>query len=143
MVGVRGSHYVLSAQVRPWYLGGRMYEFRLSDIPGKKPILDAQSIQPAFVDGHLRYWGFSDRRHFELSSCDLTVVNSHDAKITVRDSVDIELINNTTRGTYSSGIAVWDTNHNDRGPRRAHGIPVVRRPFVFVPQKVLPQFRRI
>ena len=28
------------------------------------------------------------------------------------------LINNTTKGTYSSGIAVWDTNHDDKGTQR-------------------------
>ena len=41
----------------------------------------------------------------------LTVINSHDAGFTIRDSSNIDLINNSTKGTFSSGIAVWDTNH--------------------------------
>jgi hypothetical protein len=45
------------------------------------------------------------------------VINSHDAGFTV-----IDLINNTTNGTFSSGIAVWDTNHEGK---TTNGIRVI------------------
>jgi hypothetical protein len=48
----------------------------------------------------------------------LTIISSHDAGFTVRDSNDIELINISTVGTYSSGIAVWDTDHDGKGTER-------------------------
>jgi hypothetical protein len=52
----------------------------------------------------------------------LHIINSQDAGFTVRDSSYIDLINNSTAGTYSSGIAVWDTNHDDG---RTHHIRVL------------------
>ena len=48
----------------------------------------------------------------------LTLINSHDAGFTIRDSSNIDLINNSTEGTFSSGIAVWDTDHG--GKRTQH-----------------------
>src|SRR5262249_19787428 len=42
------------------------------------------------------------------------VINSHDAGFTIRDSSNIDLINNSTKGTFSSGIAVWNTVHDDK-----------------------------
>ena len=45
----------------------------------------------------------------------LTLRDSHMAGFTVRDSHHIELLRNTTRDTFASGIAVWDTQHDDAG----------------------------
>ncbi len=99
--------------------GGRMRGSTLSAYPREEPILDAESIQlPAFVPGVLNNGAIQIEGVSHIRVANLTVINSHDAEIAVRDSSDVELINNTTRGTYSSGIAVWDTNHDDRGTER-------------------------
>lgn len=45
----------------------------------------------------------------------LTLRNSHQAGFTVRDSHHIVLRDNVTQSTFASGIAVWDTEHDDRG----------------------------
>jgi parallel beta-helix repeat protein len=41
----------------------------------------------------------------------LTIVHSHNAGITVRDSSHVTLSGNRTSHTFSSGIAVWDSSH--------------------------------
>lgn len=45
----------------------------------------------------------------------LTLRDSHMAGFTVRDSHHVALVGNATKDTYASGIAVWDTQHDDRG----------------------------
>jgi hypothetical protein len=118
-VVVRDGRYLLSAQVRPRNSGKPGAWITFIGYPGEVPILDAQSIrQPPFAERHLNNGAFQIEGLSYVRVADLTVINSHDAGITVRDSSDIELINNKTKGTYSSGIAVWDTNHDDRGTQR-------------------------
>ena len=44
----------------------------------------------------------------------LSIINSHDAGFTVRNAKNIDIINNSTKGTFSSGIAVWNTDRDDK-----------------------------
>jgi len=115
MVVVRGGHYILPAQVRPRSSGRSGAWITFIGYPGEVPILDAQSIMPKYLPGALNNGAFQIEGVSHIRVANLSVVNSHDAGFTVRDSSDIELINNMTDGTFSSGIAVWDTNHDDRG----------------------------
>jgi parallel beta-helix repeat protein len=107
---IRGGLYALRSQVRSRHSGrpGAWIEF--VGYPGESAVLDAAALQrsspTALSNGALQIEGVSFIR-----VTNLTVINSHDAGFTIRDSSDIDLINNTTRGTFSSGIAVWDTDH--------------------------------
>ena len=86
--------------------------------PGEKPILDAQSVaHSSLVQGGLDNGAFQIEAVSYIRIANLTVINSHDAGFTIRDSSNIELINNSTKGTFSSGIAVWDTNHEGKATR--------------------------
>lgn len=49
---------------------------------------------------------------------DLTVVNSHQQGITVRDSSDVVIEQVGTDFTFSSGIGVWDTQNDGHGTER-------------------------
>ncbi|HXW30209.1 MAG TPA: right-handed parallel beta-helix repeat-containing protein, partial [Xanthobacteraceae bacterium] len=113
-VVVRGGHYVLPGQVRLRNSGRPDAWITFVGYRGEEAILDAQMVQrePSAVlnNGAFQIEGVSFIR-----VANLTVINSHDAGITVRDSNNVELINNTTKGTFSSGIAVWDTNHEGTG----------------------------
>jgi hypothetical protein len=120
-VVVRGGHYILPGQVRPRNSGRPDAWIAFIGYRGEEAILDAQMVQraPAAVlnNGALQIEGVSFIR-----VANLKVINSHDAGITVRDSSNVELINNATKGTFSSGIAVWDTNHEGKA---THNIRII------------------
>ena len=113
---VRGGRYVLSAQVRPRNSGRSDAWITFMGYPGEQPVLEAQSLQYS----SLRSKGL-DNGAFQIEGVDyirvanLGIINSHDAGFTIRDSSNIDLINNSTKETFSSGIAVWDTDHDDKG----------------------------
>jgi hypothetical protein len=118
-VVVHGGHYFLKQPVRLSNSGRPNAWITFIGYPGEEPILDAESIQlPTFVAGALNNGALQIEGVSHIRVANLTVFHSHDAGITVRDSSDIDLINNNTDGTFASGIAVWDTNHDDRGTRR-------------------------
>ena len=117
-VVVRGGQYVLHAQVRVRNSGRSNAWITFMGYPGEDPILDAQVIpRSALVQGGPDNGAFQVEGISHIRVADLTVINSHDAGFTVRDSSNIDLINNSTNGTFSSGIAVWDTNHEGKRTR--------------------------
>lgn len=115
---VRGGRYRLSAQVRPLHSGRQNAWITFIGYPGEEPVLDANMIQHSSVfrngldNGVFQIEGVSYVRVINLA-----VANSHDAGFTVRDSSHIALINNSTKSTLSSGIAVWDTHNDGRATR--------------------------
>jgi parallel beta-helix repeat protein len=112
---VRGGHFVLPTQVRPHNSGRSDAWITFVGYPGEKPILDAQQIPRAsLLEGVLDNGAFQIEGVSHVRVANLTVISSHEAGFTIRDSSNIDLINNTTKGTFSSGIAVWDTDHNGR-----------------------------
>ena len=114
-VVLRGGHYLLPAQVRPRNSGRSDAWITFIGYPGEVPILDAELVpHSALVQDGLDNGAFQIQGVSYVRVVNLTVVNSHDAGFTVRDSSNIDLINNSTEGTFSSGIAVWDTNHDGR-----------------------------
>ena len=112
---VRGGHYILTAQIRLCNSGRSDAWITFVGYPGEEPILDAQMVQhsslaPTGLDnGAFQIEGVS-----YIRVANLTIINSHDAGFTIRDARNIDLINNSTKGTFSSGIAVWDTSHDDK-----------------------------
>ena len=118
-VAVRGGRYVLSAQVRPRNSGRSDAWITFIGYPGEKPILDAEMVpRSALVKDGLDNGAFQIEGLAFVRVTSMTVINSHDAGFTIRDSSNIDLINNSTKGTFSSGIAVWDTNHNGERTER-------------------------
>jgi hypothetical protein len=107
---IRGGRYVLSSQVRPRSSGQPEAWIEFVGYPGESAVLDAAALlrpsPTALSNGAVQIEGVSFIR-----VANLIVINSHDAGFTIRDSSNVDLINNTTRGTFSSGIAVWDTEH--------------------------------
>ena len=118
---VRGGRYVLPAQVRVRHSGQADGWISFVGAPGEKAVLDAQMVQRPQA-ALLNNGAFQIERVSYIRVANLTVINSHDAGFTVRDSSNIDLINNTTNGTFSSGIAVWDTNHEGK---TTNGIRVI------------------
>ena len=117
-VVVRGGHYLLAAQVRPRHSGLSDAWITFIGYPGEQPILDGRRIPHAsLVHEGLDNGVFQIEDVSFVRVADLTVTNSHDAGFTVRDSSNIDLINNSTKETFSSGIAVWDTNHQGKSTR--------------------------
>jgi hypothetical protein len=110
-VVIRGGRYALRSQVRPRHSGLPEAWIEFVGYPGESAVLDAAGLQrpspTALSNGAVQIEGVSFIR-----VANLTVINSHDAGFTIRDSSNVDLIDNTTRGTFSSGIAVWDTDHN-------------------------------
>jgi hypothetical protein len=122
-VVVHGGRYVLPAQVRIRNSGRSDAWVTFIGYPSEEPILDAQLIPHSSL-----FQGGLDNGVFQIEGvsyarvANFTVINSHDAGFTIRDSSHIDLINNITKGTFSSGIAVWDTNH---GGKRTQYIRVI------------------
>ena len=118
-VMISGGRYLLSSQVRVHSSGRPNAWISFVGMPGEKVVLDAQDISSdPIIKGRLNEGAFQVQGVSYVRVANLTIINSHDAGITVRDASDIEIINNTTKGTFSSGIAVWDTNHDDKGTER-------------------------
>ena len=116
---LRGGRYNLSAQVRPYNSGKPNAWITFVAYPGEKPVLDGQALpHSSLVKEGLDNGAFQIEGVSYIRVANLTITNSHDAGFTVRDSSDIDLINNSTNGTYSSGIAVWDTRHDGKRTKR-------------------------
>jgi hypothetical protein len=115
---VHGGHYALNAQVRPRNSGRAHAWISYVGYPGETPVLDAHRIpRSSLLEGPLDNGAFQIEHISYIRVINLTITNSHDAGFTVRDSSHIDLINDRTSGTFSSGIAVWDTQHNGKATR--------------------------
>lgn len=116
---IRGGRYVLSEQIRPRNSGEQGSWITYSGYPGEEVILDAEAISNFAPADRAPYP--HDNGAFQIEGVsyvrvqNIGIERSHAAGITVRDSSHIELINNHTNQTFSSGIAVWDTNHDGVG----------------------------
>lgn len=86
---------------------------------GEKVVIDAAAVQVPAPTGEPPYP--HDQGVFQLEGvayvrvAGLTVREAQQAGFTVRDSHHVALVGNTTHRTFASGIAVWDTEHDDRG----------------------------
>jgi hypothetical protein len=118
-VVVHGGRYILPAQVRVRNSGRSDAWITFIGYPGEEPVFDAHMVPySALMQRGLDNGAFQIEGVSYIRVANLTLINSHDAGFTIRDSSHINLINNTTKGTFSSGVAVWDTDHG--GERTQH-----------------------
>lgn len=120
MIYLRDGRYSLERRVEVSSSGNEDAWITFTSYPGELAILDAAAVkvmpptegmspydhdQGAFLMQNVAY----------IRVMNLVVTNSHNAGFTIRDSHHIDLINNATENTFSSGIAAWDTNHDGEG----------------------------
>jgi hypothetical protein len=119
MVLVRGGTYLLLKQVRPIQSGSAQAWITYAGYPGETAVLDASAMDtfaPAVAPPYPQDNGaFQIEQVSYIRVKNLTVIRSHNAGFTIRDSDHIDLLNNRTDQTFSSGIAAWDTNHDGQG----------------------------
>lgn len=118
-VYVREGLYAVTEQIRPKRSGTANAWITYAAYPGEEPVIDASDV-PVGAPGSDWPWPH-DQGAFNIEGVHyirvhgLTLQNSHAAGFMVRDSTHVELINNATNTTFSSGIAAWDSDHNGEG----------------------------
>ncbi len=120
---IHGGHYTLPAQIQVRNSGRPDGWIVFAGYPGEKPILDARTVaRSSMFHGQPVIQGF-DNGAFQIEGVsyirieNLSLIHSQDAGFTIRDSSNIDLVNNTTSDTFSSGIAAWDTDHQGKTTR--------------------------
>jgi len=111
VVYVRGGVYPLDRRIIVRRSGAEGAWITFRAYPGEQPVLDAGNvlIGPPETYPH-------DRGTLQIEGVayirviGLTIRNSYQCGIMVRDSHHVELINNATARTFGPGIAVWETN---------------------------------
>lgn len=115
-VYLREGVYLLKKQVRLRNAGQEGAWITIAAYPGEQAVLDAVEVKIGPPEnyphdqGTLNIQGVSYIRVIGLS-----LRNSHQAGIMVRDSHHVEIVNNRTDTTFSPGIAAWDSNADSRG----------------------------
>ena len=107
---VRGGHYALRSQVRPEAFRSARGMDRFCRLSRRKRRARCGGAAAAVADGTQQRRG-ADRGCLVHSCSQFDRYQFARCRFTIRDSSNVDLINNTTRGTFSSGIAVWDTGH--------------------------------
>ena len=118
-VYIRGGTYPLTQQIRAKNSGSQSAWIVYSSYPGEQAIIDARDVKVGPPVGKPPYpqdqGAFQVERVSYIRINTIKIANSHSAGFTVRDSHHIEFYNNITETTFSSGIAIWDTNRDGRG----------------------------
>lgn len=110
-VYLRGGIYEVTQQIRPQHSGTKTAWITYASYLGEQVTIDANQIQVAPPRGTPPF--AHDQGAFQIEGLsyirvrNLQLRNSHNAGFLIRDSHDIELYNNTTDTTLTSGIAVW------------------------------------
>lgn len=118
-VEIRRGTYRIDAPIVPRRSGTADAWIEYVAHDGDRVVIDASDVPVPPPTGEPPY--AHDQGAFQLEGVayvrvvGLTVRDSHMAGFTVRDSHHIALLRNTTRDTFASGIAVWDTQHDDAG----------------------------
>jgi hypothetical protein len=118
-VEIRRGTYRIAAPIVPRRSGTDAAWIEYVAHDGEEVVIDASAVQVPAPTGEPPYP--HDQGVFQLEDVayvrveGLTVRAAQQAGFTVRDSHHVALVGNTTDGTYASGIAVWDTEHDDRG----------------------------
>jgi hypothetical protein len=115
---VHGGQYVLPSQVRPRNSGRESAWITYIGAADEKVVLDAHLLsRRSMVRDGLDNGVFQIERIAYVRVANLTIINARGAGFTIRDSSHVDLLNNSTEGTFSSGIAVWDTLHDGHATR--------------------------
>lgn len=118
-VEIRRGTYRITTPIRPRQSGTDVGWIEYVAHGGETVVIDAEAIVVPLPEGEPPYP--HDQGAFQLEGVayvrveGLTVRNAHLAGFTVRDSHHIALVGNRTDRTFASGIAVWDTQHDDQG----------------------------
>ena len=116
---IRSGTYRITEQIKTKNSGNENNWIVYASYPGEQATIDANNVKVDPPVGNPPYP--HDQGAFQIEKVSyirikqLTLTNAHQAGFTVRDSHHIELYNNTTNTTFSSGIAIWDTNRDGRG----------------------------
>jgi|AGSF01.1.fsa_nt_gi hypothetical protein len=139
-VYIRGGKYKINQPIRPQFSGLSNQWIIYAGYPGEQVIIDADGIFVEPATGSPPYphdqgaFLIIDQSYILIQN--LTVINSHNAGFTVRNSHHINFYNNTTINTYSSGIALWNNCYQ----HRVIGNTVINanRPNMRIPHPGLP-----
>lgn len=111
-VYIRGGKYKINQPIRPQFSGLPNQWIIYAGYPEEQVIIDADDIFVEPPTGSPPYahdqgaFLIIDKSYILIQN--LTVMNSHNAGFTVRNSHHINFYNNTTINTFSSGIAIWN-----------------------------------
>ncbi|MBN1934703.1 MAG: right-handed parallel beta-helix repeat-containing protein [Anaerolineae bacterium] len=115
-VYVRGGVYLLECQVQFKNAGQAGAWITYAAYPGEQPVFDARAVQIGPPQNYPHDKGTLNIEGVAyIRVIGLTVRNSYQMGITVRDSHHVEIINNYTDTTFGPGIGVWDSNADGQG----------------------------
>ena len=126
IVYLREGTYLLTRQIRPKNSGVENSWIVYTVYPGELAILDASAIPVKAPSGVPPF--DHDQGAFQVQNVSyirvigLAIKNAHNSGFTIRDSHHIELYNNITDTTFSPGIGVWDTDHDQKS---THNIKIM------------------
>jgi hypothetical protein len=117
-VYIRGGTYKIDQPIYPRFSGKVNQWIIYRGYPGEKVIIDADHILVAPPTGEPPYPHdqgafFIENKSYILIE-NLTLMNSHNAGFTVRNSHHINFYHNIIINTYSSGIAIWPNCYAQR-----------------------------
>jgi hypothetical protein len=115
-VYLREGTYNITEQIRPKYSGIENQWITYAGYPGEKAMIDADLVYVEPATGEPPF--ARDQGAFQIEKIryiivkNITLINSHNAGFTVRDSDYIHFYNNTVINTFASGIAIWKKSSN-------------------------------
>jgi Right handed beta helix region len=118
-VEIRRGTYRIATPIVPRHAGTEEAWIEYVAHDGERVVIDASNVEVPPPGAAPPY--AHDQGVFQLEGVayvrveGLTLRDAQQAGFTVRDSHHVALVGNTTQRTFASGIAVWDTDHDDRG----------------------------
>lgn len=116
---IRKGLYPIHHPIKPVNSGKPGAWIRYAGYPGERVVIDAENIPVPPPHGAPPYP--HDQGAFQIQDVcyiqveGLMVQNARSAAFTIRDSHHVDLYRNRTDKTFSSGIAVWDTQNDAKG----------------------------
>jgi hypothetical protein len=116
---IREGFYRIHHPIRTANSGKPGAWIRYAGYPGERVVIDARDIPVGPPHGTPPYP--HDQGAFQIQDVGyirvegLTVQNARSAGFAIRDSHHVDLYHNRTNKTFSSGIAVWDTQNDGKG----------------------------
>jgi hypothetical protein len=113
---IREGTYDITEQIRVANSGTPDAPITFKNYPNEVAVIDAFAINVGTSKIGIRFshddgaFQIQGVQHIRIEG--LHVQRSRGAGITVRDSSHVDIIANDVRETYSSGISVWDTDHD-------------------------------
>ena len=118
-IWIREGFFTIREPIRLTHSGTPTAWIHFAAYPGERVVIDAREVPVGPPRGKPPYP--HDQGAFQIQNVGyirvegLTVQNARSAGFTVRDSHHVDLYHNETRRTFSSGIAVWDSQNDHQG----------------------------